>query len=309
MKKGLLLFIILPNILWAQDSVEWKTNFINALSIYRNYLIQNDIENTENLKNTIKKWEEFEQNPETLKAIIYQSKFAYALKDVSYNFIIKKANSEYPHSHLPNQITEEDLQIFSQNSDLVDLISFEVLDYKYPFRIIPNHRLFEEIEFYDIQQNEIIAEIGAGNGTFSQMLSMLGKEITLIINEIDKDVLKYIAIKKENKAYRIDSNHILIVKGSKKEINLPHPVDKIIIRNSFHHFSKKQQMLESIIGSLNPNGRLFIFETLKNETNPSACKYKMEDYEIKSIFENTGFLLQNEKKIGNTILLEYALLK
>ena len=80
---------------------------------------------------------------------------------------------------------------------MVDLIAYEVLNYKYPFRIIPNQDLFDEIAFYDIQQNDIIAEIGAGNGVFSQFLSMLGKPITIYINEIDKDALNYIAAKKE----------------------------------------------------------------------------------------------------------------
>jgi len=309
MRKSLLILIILPGKLWSQDSIEWKTNFINSLAVYRNHLIQNEIENTEDLKNTINKWEEIEPNPEILKDFIYKSKYAFVIKGMSYNFILKKTQEEYPQSRLPLNFSEDELQTIAQNSELVDLIAYGVLNYKYPFRIIPNQDLFDEIAFYDIQQNDIIAEIGAGNGVFSQFLSMLRKPITIYINEIDKDALNYIAAKKEKKGFRIDSANIIIVKGTKKEIKLPQTVDKIIIRNSFHHFTKKEQMLESIISFLNPEGKLFIFESLNDETNPNICKLKMNDYEIKSIFEENGFVLKREKKTENTILLEYALIK
>jgi ubiquinone/menaquinone biosynthesis C-methylase UbiE len=137
---------------------------------------------------------------------------------------------------------------------------------------------------------------------------MLGKQVTLFINEVDKDLVKYNAYKKSINAFGFEATAINIIQGSKKETMLPQKMNKIIIRNTFHHFSKKNKMLASIRSSMKPDGRLFILESLKNDL-PATCKHTLYDYEIKSFFEKNGFVLEREKRLGDAILLEYTLKK
>jgi ubiquinone/menaquinone biosynthesis C-methylase UbiE len=54
-------------------------------------------------------------------------------------------------------------------------------------------------------------------------------------------------------------------------------VDKVIIENTFHEFSKPSQMLKEIHRILKPNGILYLNEMLASENNKihSGCKQKL----------------------------------
>jgi len=93
------------------------------------------------------------------------------------------------------------------------------------------------------------------------------------------------------------------VRGRKKETKFePASLDKIIIRNSFHHFSKKEAMLASIKTSLKPNGVLFLQEPLKSG---KGCAMKMEEAEIKEILISNGFILEKEMNVEDKLVLKF----
>ncbi|HRI32986.1 MAG TPA: hypothetical protein PLD02_04485, partial [Saprospiraceae bacterium] len=57
--------------------------------------------------------------------------------------------------------------------------------------------------------------------------------------------------------------------------------DKIIIRNTFHHFRKKDKMLQSIMKSMNDETELIILEPFMNGKSYKNDIYLNEDFEIK----------------------------
>ena len=307
MRTACLLLLLLPSFLGAQSMADWKHEFVIALTQYRNQLIEKAKDRPFNIQKTMDRWTEIESNEDVLLDFIFQAKYAYSLKEVSYKDILDEAEKGYPGSPLVNNFSEEELKSLATNAALVDLINFGVLEYAYPFRIRSNEELYEEIDFYQLKEGEKFAEIGAGTGVFSQMLGLIGKNSVIYVNEIDEDVLQYLRQKKAEKDFELGPNATMLVEGGKKNANLPEKVDKVFIRNTFHHFSKKEQMLNSICNSIQPGGRIYIYETLKDPHDPNACKHRMYDQEIKSFFLDYGLVLENEKRVGKAILLEYAL--
>jgi SAM-dependent methyltransferase len=124
---------------------------------------------------------------------------------------------------------------------------------------------------------------------------------------LDKDFVKYI---KNNNLQKDSSNVIIVVHGTYystglNELNL----DKIIIRNSFHHFKKPRNMLSSIKLALKPKGELYLYELVPPENKEDwRCKKVMKTKKIKKICKKNGFLIVEEKMVGtDKILLKFVM--
>lgn len=299
------LFLIFGSNLIAQNDSDWKNEVIKSLSIYRTNLLHSNVEDLHKLNNTLNTWREWEPNREKLIDFIFITQYTYMIQENSFNWVKKKAIKEFPESELAINFTEDQLKSITDNSELADLIIFEIISDKYPFQIIPNLEVFDELEFYNVEENDVIAEIGAGKGVFSYLLTMMNKNPMLYINEIDEALIEYMIHQITKNNLNLDINKIRLIEGSKKDLKIPEKVDKVIIRNSFHHFSKKKRMLKSIQETLKKDGSLFIFEPLKSEKNSATCKYRMSEDEIKSVLNDSNFQLKNELRIGDNLYLEY----
>ncbi len=297
--------ILSYSILCAQDTTTWKLALINSLSNYRSNLLNIDQKDLKELIVTLDKWKKLEPDDQILNDFIFQAQDGYAVEKFLFKSISNHAKRKYPNSKLPHNFTEKELNSIARNSELADLIIWDIIERDYPFKIDSNPWFFKELEFYEIQKNEVIAEIGAGKGLFSFLISMTGKNPKIYINEVNNRLLSYIKNHFSNNNLQIDFEKIFLIEGSKKRINIPEKVDKIIIRNSLHHFSKKRKMLNSIKETLKENGTLLIYETLKNDKDITNCKHMLHDFELKSILKENGFILKKELKLDKAILLKY----
>ncbi len=297
--------IFLPTILFSQDSLAWKQDLIIGLSEYRSKLLHLDEKNLKRLKTTIEKWKGYEPDKEILNRIISRIQHAYLIEQLPFDLVARAVQLSYPESKLPFNLTEYDFVCILQNWELVDLIMIEILNHEYPFKILPNQEIFDELSFYNIQPNDVIAEIGARKATFSYVLAMLNKDLIIYANDIDNVVLEYVEFKNKNSQLNIDFKNFHVIEGSTKSINIPEKVDKIIIRNSLHHFSKMKKMLSSIKNTLKEDGQLFILEYPRNEKNLKGCSQRMREKKIKSVMTKNGFQLKKERILGDGVLIEY----
>jgi len=291
------------NILFAQEADSWKLELIKSLSKYRSNLLKIEQNDLRDFITTLNKWKELEPNNIVLNDIIFQSQYAYSIGEYSFKSIAKSAKEKYPNSKLSHNFTEDELKSIIKNSELADLITWNIINSEYPYKISSDAWFFNEIEFYEIKNDETIAEIGAGKGIFSFLISMTGKNPKIYINEINDNLLNYIKYHFSKNNLDIDLEKTILIKGGKKGINIPEKVDKIIIRKSLHHFSKKEKMLTSIKETLKDNGDLYIYEPLKNKS--TTCSQALSGFEIKSILNKNGFTLIKELKLEGSILLKY----
>lgn len=311
MKQVIIIFLfsIFSDILFGQNIVDWQQNLINSISIYRNNLLRGKEDDLLELKKTIENWKELEPNSAVFDDFVFQTHYAYSINNISYKTIVKRAKEDFSASLLSKNFKEEELITFANNSELIDLMVADVLSFEYPFKVEIKQKVFDEIEFYNFKKDETIAEIGAGKGAFSYLIAMLNKDLEIHINEIDRNLAGYIERKKQNNKFEIETEKIYIARGSKSETKISKKVNKIIVRNSLHHFTEKDEMLQSIKNSLEHDGSVFIYESLKNEVDITSCKKKMYENEIKALMESNGLSLKKEQKIENVIILEYKLEK
>ncbi len=222
---------------------------------------------------------------------------------------IRRAKKIVERKDFVEQFDEADFQAVRENFELIELFNEGILLGKFPFAINPETMLFREMMEYRIQPTDTIIEIGAGSGTFSLMAALINRDSKIFINELDKYYLKYIETRLDQNRDLLKLQNIELIKGKKKSIGLDIiKFDKIIIRNTFHHFSERTAMLASIKNGLKKSGTLFVQEPVKDYAkNLSNCQKIMTRSEIIQNIEMAGFCLLKITETGGRLLFEFEI--
>jgi ubiquinone/menaquinone biosynthesis C-methylase UbiE len=113
-------------------------------------------------------------------------------------------------------------------------------------------------ELMDLRPGMHIADVGAGNGEFSEELARrVGDAGHVYATEVDDGKVKKIR-KRINKSGLFNMS---VVEGDSDDANLPEACcDAILLRYVYHHMSDPGDMCESLRRSLRPDGLLVIVE-------------------------------------------------
>jgi len=291
----------------SQDSISVSDKVIKALHDWRGEFTSDTIR-IEKFNTLLDKYLEIEEDrgdvfdffsQVKLEAQFYREDFE-KLKDVLDDPDVQK---------LVNVLTEEDVQIMREHWYFIDIIYKNWVWSKYPFEVKERDScsLYKELDFYNLQEEDIIVDIGAGFGTLGALL--LKANFTDYIYMTETNSLKRAVMKRINKAYFTNGPALKIVKGKKKSVNIKVKADKIIVRNSFHHFKKKEKMLKSIKSIMDAGTELLIYERIitAEDPNPTGCKLYMDHDLILQYFEDAGFSLKEEVLDDTVVYLKYTL--
>jgi len=121
-----------------------------------------------------------------------------------------------------------------------------------------------ELDIYDFKPSVVIADIGFGMAWLEGVILVHYDSLILYANDVDKSALTNIdTITGQYLTLRTtpNTNKLIVVAGSETQTNLPeNTFDKILVRETFHHFSNPKMMLSDIHSKLKQDGILFIYE-------------------------------------------------
>jgi ubiquinone/menaquinone biosynthesis C-methylase UbiE len=103
-----------------------------------------------------------------------------------------------------------------------------------------------------------VADVGAGTGVFTMMLSdVVGSEGRVYAEEILDKFSRYIA----QKAAREGRDNVVSVVGTERGVGLPPgSIDLAFLCDVYHHFDYPEEMLASIRSALREQGEVFLVE-------------------------------------------------
>ncbi len=310
MIRPLVILFLIPIFLKSQSDSIVEKDIIQTLANYRTKLLTENVRAVDNLRILINKFSEIDTLCDEFDNMILNITYLKNFYKYSNEDILRISKENCPYCNFIYKIKAEDIENIASNSELIDLFLSGALTSTYPFPIYPKSTIFTEIGFYQIKSGQKIGEIGAGNGTFSIILAMLNKDVQININEISKGFISYIN-SKINKNYQLlDTSKIMTIIGTKSNSNFSkNQFDRIIIRNSFHHFTKKEKMLHSINQALNQDGKLCLYEPVLDSTGyDKRCNSILDKKYLLQVIEKNGFKLEEEKKLDedNMLLLKFT---
>jgi SAM-dependent methyltransferase len=149
------------------------------------------------------------------------------------------------------------------------------------------------ISLLNLAPNAVIADIGAGSGYYSFMISPLIPEGKVIAVDIQQEMLDYLS--KEAIARKITNvkPHL----GTIKSIQLPaNTLDAVLLVDAYHEFSHPAEMLKSIHSALKPGGKIYLLEYRAEDPNvPIKQLHKMSAAQATKEFEAFGFSFVENK--------------
>jgi ubiquinone/menaquinone biosynthesis C-methylase UbiE len=162
---------------------------------------------------------------------------------------------------------------------------------------VPDTIFLKEVKVYEFQHGDTIADIGAGSGYFEKVLSKYCDNLIVYATDIMPGVLMSLSAKLEelrlNDNKNIEYNTVL---GQSKSTLLPFKTfDKVIIRNTFHHFSYPDEMLQNCREVLKDGGKLFIVDILVDETTGTPrCHGHLTRKKFLNYLTSNGYVLAKE---------------
>lgn len=141
-------------------------------------------------------------------------------------------------------------------------------------------RLSELITLFDLKPGDAVADIGAGSGVITMMISdIVGSDGTVYAVDIQPEMLA--AIKK--KTDERDIKNVELVLGTTKSPELPpDSCDLAFMVDVYHEFDFPHEMLTGIVNGLKPGGRIAFVEYRKEDpTIPILEVHKMTEAQVK----------------------------
>lgn len=293
------IFLFLQNS--ALVSQEGKFNPEHLLTNFKSYkesLMPQDSLKKEMLLQLIDKWASNPDSTTPIKALYKISEgcnvYGFSFSEIHYSSIERGHESYFRHGYNYN-----DSIAIIENFELFELIHSGFLKPEYPFQI-QKDKIVDAIKHYELKEDQTIADIGAGMGEFALLIGLTDLDLKIYVTELSNYAYKHLKSKlKDNLGMDIRCKYFT-VKGKEKSCELPEKVDKIILRNTLHHFSNKKRMMKSIKKMLKDDGQLYILET---EYSNSKCELSLRSETIKSIIEKRGFRIDKEIIGESTYLL------
>lgn len=169
------------------------------------------------------------------------------------------------------------------------------IDYYNASRVKEADSSFEgEIRQYRLKHGDMIADIGTGSAYFERALAKYADNITVYSNEINAGMVAKLQTKLALLDLYDNKNiTYAAVLGDARSAHLPKgKFDKIIIRNTFHHFSYPDEMLQDLKTNLKKGGKLYIVDIMMDEVSkaPQCPNHIAKAAQLEHMTEN-GFVL------------------
>ena len=147
----------------------------------------------------------------------------------------------------------------------------------------------------DIKPGQVIADIGAGSGYHSTLLSKMVGNGKVYAVDVEPEMIAFL----KDRIKREDKKNILPVLSTEKNVALPaNSVDKMLLVDVYHEFSFPYEMALSMLEALKPGGKLVLVEFRTEDPNvPIKTIHKMSERQAVKEFKAAGFTF--EKNISN----------
>ena len=275
---------------------------------YRDFLLLRDTGSIGELRQLLENWDSVGVHLESFEDFTFRVAYAGVALKRSDGRMLKNIFKDVELTEEQKNRALTEFGIIKRNHQILSLLHLGLLKPVYPFKIDPGSRLFEELAEYRLDSAQAIAEIGAGMGNFSLVVNRMLPKTTLLINETNIRCVNYIEKVLDASPEMFDQTNVEVVFGRKKSTKMEGAgLDRVIIRNAFHHFSKKEKMLASIRMSMKPDGLLFIKDPVLELHGERICPESMAKTELIRIVEENGFRLVRQVEFSEQVLLKFEM--
>ncbi len=302
----LFLFITFFNTTDAQTKA-LPTSFYDNFKKYHQFLLTKNPQSIDSLGKLMQTM--FKRLPEivvegVLRQIVFTKQTGIIISNQELNERFKTQYGEIPFFM---DVNPDSYAVIAENSSLVSMILDKIIFSDAPFDIDTTDKsLFKLYPFYEIRPEDKIAEIGGGDGSFSLYLSFIYNN-KIIINELDSGKINGVKTLIQEFEQFQPNHQLSVVQGSEVSTGLGSAsMDVILMNNTYHHFSERKKMLQSIHHSLKKDGILYVGETVSDyDIIYHQCPQILTKRMVIKGIEKQGFKLEKQARTLTQYLMKF----
>jgi len=153
-------------------------------------------------------------------------------------------------------------------------------------------RATDILKALSVSGRDWVADVGAGNGYYSQRLSeLVGPDGKVFAEEISDYFIDFL----DHRVKLFDLHNVEVVKGDVDNPKLPAvSLSAVLLVDTYHHLTEYRPMSEQIIRALKPGGRLVIadYSLSEHRDQPRAEQLKIHEIDPRLVqreLEQVGF--------------------
>lgn len=156
-----------------------------------------------------------------------------------------------------------------------------------------------------LKPTDVIADIGAGTGYFSFRLAREVPKGKVLAVDIQPEMIEYLTAGKR----KAKTPNVEPVLGTITDPKLPaNGVDLALLVDAYHEFSNPREMMDNIVKSLRPGGRVVLVEYRAEDPNvPIKEHHKMTEAQATKEMKAVGLrLLKNDRRLPQQHILIFG---
>lgn len=294
----LVLIVVAKTIpLLGQSNRAWLKNIAD----FRSYVLTSEEQNLLFLDSLYEHWEpiihlETFDKIDTLYNIAYAHRIGYFNKDK-----LHQLSALIKHGYRETEIERTLIRKIDNCLNILSIMYEGFIDYEIPYTFSADSSFGKAMDFFDFKEGELVADIGAGIGTYVWVLSQLFPQSSFIVTELFQGPDTYL----QNRF--LEMKNVEFKRAKKKHTNLEgRGINRILIQSTFHHFKEKDLMLQSIKKSLSSDGIIILKEATYDLAGHQYCEKSMRLEDIKWYWDKNGFQLLDEMTIRKTTYLKFS---
>ncbi len=136
-------------------------------------------------------------------------------------------------------------------------------------------RPMQILEALNLKPGDTVADLGAGAGYFTLKLSpLVGKSGKVLAIDVRTFPLLFVWIR----AFRSGRRNVKLIQGEPENSRIPDGVNAVLVVNTYHELTARRKILDQVLRSLVPGGRLVIVD--RGPPEPGQKSAAREDHEL-----------------------------
>lgn len=136
-----------------------------------------------------------------------------------------------------------------------------------------------------IKAGQSVADVGAGTGYFAVRLARAATSPTVYAVDIERSMVEYI----RQRAAKEGLKTIVPVLAAPDRTNLPQPVDRILIVDTYHHIPNRAAYFRELRKSMKPGAQLAIIDFRRDAPEGPPAEFRFTPDQVEAELAPAGF--------------------
>ena len=150
----------------------------------------------------------------------------------------------------------------------------------------------EVIAKLELQQNDVVADIGAGTGYFALRIAAAYPHVTVIAADSEPEMVAYLQYQAAER--KLDNLEAIVIDPAGPV--LPVKANAALTVNTYHHIDNRVEYLKRLGGSMAPGARIAVIDFNMESPEGPSPEHRVPTAKVVEEFEQAGYVLEGEWK-------------